>query len=122
MAFVKYTANPKNETNDCIVRSIAKATNKPWQDVMRGLCDIAIDMCLMPNDADVVNEYMYNEGVYVYSAGENTTVEQFARKNPQGSFILCCEDHGVALVDGDWFDLTDSAKSIVVDYYPIKGE
>ena len=56
MTYIRHTANPKNETNDCIVRSIANATNRPWQDVMRELCDIAIDMYQMPNNSGVIDE------------------------------------------------------------------
>lgn len=130
MAFVKHTANPKNETNDCIVRSIANATGRPWQDVMRELCDIAIELCLMPNDSEVVDEYMYRRQTYVYNPevtltmnkNGNVTVEEFASQNPDGRFVLCCQGHGVSLINGDWYDLTDCAKDVVVEYYKVKEE
>lgn len=122
MPYVNFTANPKNETNDCAIRSIAKATGRPWQDVMREMCDIAIEMCLMPNDTKVIDEYMYKRKIFVYSPLERTTVSKFAQKNPEGAYVVCCEDHAVPIVDGTWYDLTDSKDSVIVDYYEVKPE
>ena len=121
MSFVKFTANPKNETNDCIIRSIAKATDRPWQNVMKEMCDIAIEMYLMPNNSEVIEEYMYRRKKFVYSPSNPTTVQQFAAENPVGRFVICGEDHAIAIVDGDWYDLNDSANTKVVDFYHVEA-
>ena len=121
MSFVKFTANPKNETNDCIIRSIAKATDRPWQDVMKEMCDIAIEMYLMPNNSEVIEEYMYRRKKFVYSPSNPTTVQQFAAEKPVGRFVICGEDHAIAIVDGDWYDLNDSANTMVVDFYHVEA-
>ena len=120
MSYVHYTANPKNETNDCIIRSIACATNRPWQDVMREMCDIAIEKYLMPNDGAVVDEYMYRRKIFVYSPTNEITVAEFAKQNPTGRYVICVKDHGLSIVDGDYYDLTDSGKEKVIDYYEVK--
>lgn len=122
MAFVRFTANPKRETNDCIVRSIANATNRPWQDVMRELCNYAIEMYEMPNNSRVIEEYMYNRGIYVYPCNKSMTLVEFARHNPVGRYVVCLEDHAVSVIDGDWYDLHDSAHSEVVEYYKVEED
>lgn len=120
MAYIEHSANPKKRTNDCIVRSIANATGRPWQDVMRELCEIAVDMYLMPNNGEVVDEYMYKRKIFINYPKQPTTVEQFAKQNPKGRFVIGVKDHGVSIIDGDWYDLVDSAKEIVNEYYEVK--
>lgn len=120
MAFIRHTANPKNETNDCIIRSIANATNRPWQDVMRELCDIAIEMYQMPNNGQVVDEYMYRRKIFVYTPDEKITVSQFAAKHPKGRYVIGVKDHGVSIIDGDWYDLVDSGNEEVLEYYKVE--
>lgn len=123
MAFIEFTANPKKKrTNDCIVRSIANATNRPWADVMRELCDLAIEFCTMPNDGEVVDEYMYRRRWFADQPKTPTTVAQFAAEHPQGRFVIGVKDHGVSIIDGDWYDLVDSGRDLVVDYYEVKEE
>ena len=39
--FKRFTANPKNETNDCAIRSFANAEGKDWQQVAKELYDKA---------------------------------------------------------------------------------
>ena len=120
MAFIRHTANPKNETNDCIIRSIANATNRPWKDVMRELCDIAIDMYQMPNNGAVIDEYMYKRKIFVYTPQTPITVAQFASENPKGRFVIGVQDHGLSIIDGDWYDLVDSGKEQVKEYYKVQ--
>lgn len=120
MSYIHHTANPKNETNDCIIRSIANATGRPWKDVMKELCDIAIDMYLMPNNSEVIDEYMYKRKIFVYPTDGNITVEQFAVENPSGRFVIGVKDHALSIIDGNWYDLVDSAKEKVLEYYKVE--
>ena len=115
-----FTANPKNETNDCIVRSIANATKTEWQTVMRELCDLAIEMYQMPNNGEVVDEYFYKKGIYCRAPKEPITVEQFCKQNPKGAYVLGVAGHALSVIDGDYYDLTDSGNSLVLDYYDIQ--
>ena len=46
--FKRFTANPKNETNDCAIRSFANAEGKEWQQVAKEFFDIALEEYLMP--------------------------------------------------------------------------
>lgn len=120
MAFVRHNANPKNETNDCIIRSISHATGRHWQDVMKEMCSYATEMYLMPNDGRVVEEYMYNRNIFAYNVNEPMTVKEFAAQNPSGRFVVGVEDHALSIIDGDWYDLTDSADAKVLEYYKVQ--
>lgn len=122
MAFIRYTANPKRETTDCIIRSVAHATDTPWETVMREFCDIAISLYQMPNNFEVAAEYMdkhnYPEG-YVHPNNKPTVIE-FTEKHPTGKYVVLLEDHAMSVVDGDYYDLTDCGSCKVVDYWTIQ--
>lgn len=121
MAFVEFTANPrKKRTNDCIVRSIANATGRPWADVLKELCEIGIELSNMPNAGEVVDEYMYRRKIFANQPSTKMTVAQFAKEHPVGRFVIGVPDHGVSMIDGDWYDLVDSGSADVVDFYEVK--
>lgn len=121
MAFIEFTANPrKKRTNDCIVRSIANATGRPWADVLKELCEIGIELSNMPNAGEVVDEYMYRRKIYANQPQGKITLAQFAKEHPTGRFVIGVPDHGVSMIDGDWYDLVDSGNSEVVDYYEVR--
>ena len=61
--FEYYNANPKgNKTNDCVVRAIATATGKSWDEVFDALCEIAQKDKLMPNDEKCYGKYLKSLG------------------------------------------------------------
>jgi len=63
MKFVKENVNPKGwKTGDCVVRAIAKASSRPWEEVYRDLCEIGAKKCRMPNDPKVYELYLENHG------------------------------------------------------------
>lgn len=121
MAYIRFTKNPKNETNDCIIRSIANARDMEWQDVMREMCDIAIELYEVPNAIEVATTYMEKYGfeeTYHYPS-DNITVEKFCSLHPTGSYVLVVQDHAVSVKDGDYYDLVNSGSSKVLSYWTI---
>lgn len=121
LKFIRYTANPKNETNDCIIRSIANATQTPWEDVMREMCDIAIELYNMPNAYEVAKEYMdrrkYPEE-YLRSS-EELTVAEFCQQHPTGNYVILTEVHAISIIDGDVYDLQNSLYDRIVSYWKV---
>lgn len=62
-SFHYYNANPKDKrTSDCVVRAIATATDKTWEEVLQGLTEIAIKYKLMPNDVKCYTRYLESLG------------------------------------------------------------
>lgn len=126
MNYVHYSANPKHKdmsVNDCSVRSIAKAEDRPWQDVMRNLCDIAIEECLMPNDYRVVSKYMtdrYGANKREIFTDDYVTLAEFIDEHPEGAYAVQVTGHGVAVVDGVIYDLMDSSQDMVISSWRVK--
>ena len=117
-----YNPNPYNKrTNDCTVRAISKATDKSWQDVYVEMFLKGYEMGDMPASNAVWGAYLKDLG-YIRVAVANTcpdcyTVKDFARDNPEGTFILGTGTHAVAVVDGDYYDSWDSGDEIPVYYF-----
>lgn len=120
--FKRFTANPKNETNDCAIRSFANAEGKEWKEVAKEFFDIALEEYLVPNDYFVATKYAekhnYEEG-YIYPDNP-FTVERFAQTHPRGKYVVLLEDHAMSLIDGDIYDLVDCSKHNVVSYWTIE--
>lgn len=104
-----FTANPKNETNDCAIRSLANALGMKWEDVMREMCDIAIEKYLMPNDERCVGAFLAKRNIELnfQMSNDNTTVEQFAMQHPKGRFYISVMGHALSMIDGTVYDLQD---------------
>lgn len=61
--FVFDNVNPSNRfTNDCVIRAIAGAAEKPWDEVFDGLCELAKKYHEMPNDRKVYGRYLERNG------------------------------------------------------------
>lgn len=117
--YVRYTANPKRETNDCIIRSIAKATDTPWQEVMKEMCEIAIENYTMPNDYMCAQEYLSKRRNCPEEYPRATTVAQFCIEHPSGKFVVLMEDHAMSVVDGICYDLVNCMTEQIVSYWEI---
>lgn len=61
--FEFYNANPKGKkTDDCVVRAIAVANGKTWDEVFNALCEIAKKYKVMPNDEKCYGKYLKSLG------------------------------------------------------------
>lgn len=124
--FKRFTANPKNETNDCAIRSFTNAEGKEWQQVAKEFFDIALENYVMPNDYSVAGKYAEKYGYeedYIFPDNP-FTIERFAQTHPTGKYVALVEDneggHAVSIIDGDYYDLVDSAKHQMVSYWTIQ--
>lgn len=62
-AFRFYNANPKDRrTGDCVIRAIAGATGKSWDEVLTDLTKLAIKYKVMPNDKACYGRYLESLG------------------------------------------------------------
>lgn len=61
MLFFKF--HPKNKkTDDCVIRAIAKAINKTWEEVLTELYKISLKTGYMVNDDKCYNKYLESLG------------------------------------------------------------
>lgn len=61
--FTFHNENPKDKrTSDCVLRAIATATGKTWDEVLDDLVTVAHETKLMPNDPKCYDKYLESLG------------------------------------------------------------
>ena len=126
--YTYYNPNPRGKSvGDCTVRAIAKALGQDWETTYIGLALQGLLMGDMPNADSVWGPYLREHGFQRYllpnDLPEFYTVDDFARDNPQGVFILSMPGrHVVAVIDGEYCDSWDSGRETPVYYWKKEGE
>ena len=122
MPFVFYNPNPKNQkVGDCAIRAVSKAVGEDWIDTYIKLCSEGLMFRDMPNSNYVWGMYLQKQGfrekVIPSVCPQCTTVSQFVKNHKSGTYVLVCQNHVVAAINGDYFDTWDSGDEIVLYYY-----
>ncbi|MBR5276748.1 MAG: hypothetical protein IKU35_06410 [Bacteroidaceae bacterium] len=123
----EYNPSPTgNKTDDCVVRALAKVTNTDWETAYIRLVMNGFAMGLMPNNSATFSATMRKNGFY-RKAIPNTcpdcyTVADFAEDNPEGTYVLASNNHVVAVVDGDIYDMYDSSSVIPLFVWYREGD
>lgn len=117
-------ANPnpcRSEEPDCVVRAIAIATDRSWKRVHRDLCMLSHDKCTMPSVNWLWGLYLERNGFEKFLLPEScpscTTVRDFCRMYPEGTYVLGTGSHAVAVISGNWWDLWDSGDETPTYFY-----
>lgn len=124
--FVYANVNPMNKiTQDCLVRAVAVIMGISWEKAYMDLCQRGLLIYDMPNTDATLSIYMREKG-FKREIIENTcpacyTVRQFCEDHPYGEYILLTSGHAVAVINGDYYDTTDSG-DMIPQYYWTKGE
>lgn len=125
MSYVERNPNPKNaRVGDCVVRAIAIATDRPWEEVYSKLAAYGYMMSDMPSSNAVWGKYLKDLG-YERGSIEDTcpeecyTVRDFVEGHRTGTYILGTGSHAVAVVDGDYYDAWDSGDEIPIYFWRI---
>lgn len=111
-----------NRVDDCVIRAIALAADKDWDDVYDELAVVGFNLKAMPSTNFVWDTYLRSElGFKRYIIPDTCpfcyTVRQFTTEHPYGSYILATGSHVVAVIDGDYYDTWDSGKEVPIYYY-----
>lgn len=121
MAFIEYNPNPAaRNTGDCVIRAICKVLGMDWEKAYIELSVKGLQLSRILNENAVWEAYLREKG-YLRRAIANAcpecySIADFARDNPQGSFIVATGSHVVAVQDGDYYDTWDSG-TLVPSYY-----
>lgn len=117
-------ANPnphKLITDDCVIRAISLAEGEPWDDVYVELfVDGYIDKQI-PNANEVWGRYLMRKG-YTRHSIPNTcpdcyTLRQFCSEHPHGTYIVGTGTHAICVIEGDWYDIFNSADTVPLYYF-----
>ena len=121
--FVEYNPNPiaRTDTGDCVIRAIAKALNISWEDAYIRLCVAGYAMGDLPNSDSVFGAILRMHGFYKFSIPHDCpdcyTVEEFAKENPNGIYVMGLGGHVVTVVNGNIYDAWDSSNRIPIYYW-----
>jgi len=120
----------KSECNDCFVRAVASAYETPYDTAhswvkekfgrknRKGTMSVACKMATMQSVGEKFNnkEIKGVEKLRSYDSVNNkmkrTTLNQFIKKYPTGSYILIVKRHAFTLKDGAVIGNTEDSKSI----------
>lgn len=122
--YIKEDLNPKgNYTSDYVIRAIAKATGKSWEEVFKGLYEIAYRKRSMLTDKDVWEEYLKELGfVYrklpkVVAVGSRPKVSSFANSLGDGTYILVIANQLTAVISNYYYEIWDCGNKSVYGYW-----
>lgn len=114
MSYAYYQPNPAGRSvGDCTVRALSKALGQTWEQTYVGLALEGLIRGDLPNADDVWGHYLYDRGFRRHLIPDDGlgayTVEDFARDNPGGIFVLSMPGrHVLTVVDGTIYDSWDS--------------
>lgn len=123
--YAYYNPNPSGRSvGDCTVRALSKALSQTWEQTYVGLTLEGFQRGDLPNADDVYGHYLHDHGFRRHLIPDDGlgdyTVEDFARDNPEGTFVLSIPGrHVVTVVDGQYFDSWESGGECP-SYYWIK--
>lgn len=122
MSFIFYNPNPDELfVGDCVIRAVSRITHQDWETTHADLCVLSGKMHDMPSADRVWGEYLYRRGFTKHSI-RNTcpfcyTVLDFCRDHPYGTYILKTNGHVIAVVNGDYYDTTDSGSEVPIYFW-----
>lgn len=101
---------------DCVIRAIAIATDRSWDEVAIYVFLQAFIMKNMPSVDNVWGNYLRTIGFKRYALPNTCpdcyTVRDFCNDNPIGTFILATGSHAIAVIDGNYYDAWDSGDEL----------
>ena len=123
MSYAYYQPNPAGKSvGDCTVRALSKALGQTWEETYVGLALEGFVRGDLPNADSVWGPYLRERGFVRHLIPESQfgahTVADFARENPQGTYILSMPGrHVVAVVDGTIYDSWDSRNEVPTYFF-----
>ena len=117
--WIKYNPNPTGRfVGDCAVRAVAKALNISWEDAYDLIANAGYAMGDMPSSDSVWGAVLRQHGFYRKAIPNQCpacyTVDEFAKDNPDGTFVLGFGGHVATVIDGNLYDSWDSSKEIPI--------
>jgi len=120
--FRKINVNPTGkQTDDCVVRAIAVLMGISWEKAYMALCQRGLLIYDMPNKDATVALYMKDKGYKRHIISNDCpvcyTIRDFCREYPTGKYLVLTGNHAVAVIDGQYYDASDSGMEIPVYYW-----
>ena len=120
--FVYFNSNPcKVLTDDCAIRAISVVMGTSWKHTFINLCNRGLSICDMPNSGAAISMYLREKGfVRKVVPSEDCpscyTIKDFCDEHPEGEYIVLTDAHAVAVINGNYYDTSDSG-DMTPQYY-----
>lgn len=120
--YIYYNSNPSNKSvGDCVVRALSVVFGDSWENVYADLTMVGRYLYDMPNSNHVWADYLLMNGFVCDSLPDTCpycyTIKEFCRDHPNGVFVVATGSHVVAVVDGNYFDTSDSGNEVPIYYF-----
>lgn len=120
--YIYYNPNPSNKSvGDCVVRALTILFNDTWDNVYDDLCLQGKAMHDMPDANSVWGEYLKLNGFTCHTIPNICpycyTIRDFAHDHKFGTYLVATGSHVVAVVDGNYFDTSDSGNEVPIYYW-----
>lgn len=114
-----YNANSKGKfVNDCVIRAIAVAECKTWDETYEELSDLAQEQGILLDDVEFVEPLLDSRYRRVYS--RNSTVGEFAENHPYGKYLITMDGHITCCIWGNIIDIFDCRDKIMKSAWLVK--
>ena len=122
MGYVFYNANPAGlREGDCVIRALSKVMNMSGDDVAIDLSMMMVMKKRIVTSNVLWGEYLEMNGFKRRGLPDTCplclTIEDFARDNPVGTFVVCTGSHVVAVINGSYYDIFDSGQEVATYYF-----
>ena len=122
MMWIKYNANPvANRVEDCAIRAVAVALRISWDEAFDLIADMAKAMgAVMHLNAAfgaVLRQHGFRRHIIPNTCPDCYTVKDFCRDHPEGTYVVGCDSHVVAVIEGNWIDTFNSGAEIAIYYW-----
>lgn len=123
MSFIYYNPNPEGkDVGDCVIRGLCKVLDiNDWRSVYLKVCLQGYKIYDMPSSNSVWEQVLFDNG-FNTALLPNTcprcyTVRQFCEDFPSGKYLVATGTHVIAVVDGDYYDTSDTGNEVITYFY-----
>lgn len=131
MFIFKNPIKENRKKQDAIIRALAIAENRSWEEVYKDICRAAFEICDNPQYFDTWKYYLMGRypgkfKTYPKARGKaRMSINHFAADHPKGTYILfLINNYVTCLIDGNQYDVKDMTNKTVLaswEITPVKG-
>lgn len=113
-------------TDDCVIRAVSIVLDIPWERAYMELCQMGLMLYDMPNRDSVLSAYLRKHGFKRYTIPNRCPdcycVRDFCIDHPTGRYVLLTGNHAIPVIDGNYYDTSDSGSEIPMLYWKMEDE
>lgn len=119
--FKYYNANPLGRhVNDCTIRAISLATERPWDEVYRTLAEYAREEGITFSEVEFINDYLADRYERVCTENKPRTIREFMDMGLKGRYLITTRGHITCVIDGVLYDTFDCSDNFIWCAYRVK--